>query len=164
VVGPPIAASVAPAVIALVGTLVGALIGSVTTVTLERWRRRDEGRAFARLVEDELQSAEDVVDEWLASYPNIPPQRSRGTLDTTAWDEGRTLLAHRLRRGRWDTVRDGCRELARLRRSLESGVKPLSEDDILTARKRVIAARETLHGDGVAARVATRLWSRGRTT
>lgn len=156
--GPPIAESITPTLLVLVGTLLGAMIASGTTVALARSKRRDEARAFARLVEDELQRAVDVVDEYRTNYyPNRPPERFRATLDTAAWYEGRQVLAYGLRRARWDTVRLGCGEVDRLRRSFEDGGKPLLDDQIQNVRVKVIAARDTLHAEGTGAPAAARL-------
>jgi hypothetical protein len=109
-----VAGSIAPAIIGLVGTVVGASIVGTVNVWLARVTRRNEARATARLVEEELDAAAHVVGQ-LAKEGGPMSAGHREKLVAAEWEKGRAVLAHSLRRPEWDGIREGYRALDELR-------------------------------------------------
>lgn len=142
--GLPIAASLTPALIALAGTLVGAFIAAFTNLGLARSQRRDQARASGRLVETDLQRALDFVKDWQSSYPDAPAGASAKRLDLDSWRESSRILAFALERTAWTRVSDGCLQVERLRRAVDSRRDPPSETHLETARERIEAAADAL--------------------
>jgi gas vesicle protein len=142
-----VVASVTPAVIALVGTVVGALIGGGTNLLLAWAKRRNEARATARLVEDELRAAEAIVNDWIVKEKSRPSAGDRERLVASAWIEGRSVLAHSFIQEDWEKVRDAYSALDKVRRSLEGGRAP-GQPELEELEKTVGDGRKTLSSEG----------------
>src|SRR5271165_1530468 len=109
-VSPPLASSLAPAIVGLIGVVLGALIAGVLDWSRERrgWRRR--ARAAARLLRADLFIVSRILRNGIAQR-QVP-----GFLDIglASWRDQRDLLADALDDDAWSVVAAACSRMQAL--------------------------------------------------
>jgi hypothetical protein len=139
------ASSLTPALVGLLGVVVGAAINGYAQWVFTRRRERSEGLSQGRLVEADLARAAGVAEQCIDS----PFRHAAGwsdDLETSAWRDGRAVLASRLDRVTWLCLRDAFDAIAALRRSLQTG----DAGDDRALERTVAQAKRALQAIGTA--------------